>query len=543
MGICTSNEYLKIQPSHGHLISKSEVSNAARLEIITKHYDFIKVLGYGQFGTVREAIKISPHSKSATAKSAPSNQIHYAVKSISKERLQDSLDLLKNELMILQLVDHPNIIKLYETYEDAKYIHLVTELCEGGDLYEYLIDRENLSENEVTRIMQKVLSAVNHLHALHICHRDIKPENFMLTSKKEGAELKLIDFGLSVRFGEDGMDTKVGTPYFLAPEILRGGYGKECDIWSTGVMMYFLLANKYPFGGAGINDLLRNIQKANYSFSDLCWKQISPQAKDLIARMLVVPPPDRITINQALRHEWFTMVKDNCQIKIDGNIFDSLKKHKARGKLWQEAMKVLVRNLSQEQLEGLQNIFKEIDRKQTGFITADDIRTCMDKNGFYMAREEFNMLISNIEYLGNGKLNYTQFLIAALDKKKIFDDETLWMTFNHFDIDGNGSISVHELRFVLEKAGCYISDTDMDEILGEFQLESGGTMNFEEFKSIMWCFSNDSSEISTENDDLLYASRRGMRMLSQRKMTIRRTTMMGSMKKLKTSSQCDLNNF
>lgn len=97
-------------------------------------------------------------------------------------------------------------------------------------------------------------------------------------------------------------------------------------------------------------------------------------------------------------------------------------------------MKVLVRNLSQEQLEDLQNLFTEIDQKNTGFITAEDIRICMERNNCFMANEEFNQVISNVQYIGNGKLNYTQFLIAAIDRRRIFDEETLWMTFNHFNI-------------------------------------------------------------------------------------------------------------
>lgn len=230
MGVCCVTDIRQVRPAHGSLINFSEISKSVRLEsnvhlVITNRYEFTKVLGYGNFGTVREAIKLDIKTKTPLQ-----NHKHYAIKSISKAKLHDNLEHLKNELDILKLVDHPNIIKLYETYEDTKFIHLVTELCQGGDLYEYFLDKGSLTENEVSQIIHKGLSAVSHLHASHICHRDIKPENFIMANKNADSEIKLIDFGMSVRFSQDVMETKVGTPYYVAPEILKGNYGKECDI-------------------------------------------------------------------------------------------------------------------------------------------------------------------------------------------------------------------------------------------------------------------------------------------------------------------------
>lgn len=138
--------------------------------------------------------------------------------------------MLKRELETLILLDHPNILKLFEIYEDSKYIHLVMELCTGGDLLDYLIRRSYLIESEVIQIMFKMLSAVNYLHSLQICHRDIKPENFLFSNTGDNSEVKLVDFGMSVKFGDEGMNTILGTPYYIAPEILIGRYGKECDV-------------------------------------------------------------------------------------------------------------------------------------------------------------------------------------------------------------------------------------------------------------------------------------------------------------------------
>lgn len=297
MGICFHKEIYLREPPSGRAIDKSEVSTVARLEKIHDRYKFIRVLGYGQFGVVREAIKIDNNHQSQSAENKK-----YAVKSLNKERVKRNMMILKRELEILQLVDHPNIIKLYETYEDSKYIHLVMELCTGGDILDNLISKGSIIETEVARIMQKMLSALNHLHSLKICHRDLKPENFLFATSDEDAEIKLADFGMSVKFGEDEMMTKVGTPYYVAPEILKSNYGKECDIWSLGVVMYLLLSGKQPFKSANMNELFQKIARADFTFEDTQWSNISGDAKELIARMLVVNPTCRITINQALDH-------------------------------------------------------------------------------------------------------------------------------------------------------------------------------------------------------------------------------------------------
>ena len=158
--------------------------------------------------------------------------------------------MLQRELEILKEVDHPNIIKLYEIYEDQEYLHMVMEYCSGGELFDKVIQKVHFSEKEAASIMYKLFNAINHLHSVHISHRDLKPENCLFDSHSEDAEIKIIDFGLSTKFGEDeesSMHTLVGTPYFVAPEVLLKNYGPQCDIWSLGVIMFTLLVGHPPF--------------------------------------------------------------------------------------------------------------------------------------------------------------------------------------------------------------------------------------------------------------------------------------------------------
>lgn len=152
-------------------------------------YAFEKLIGGGHFGSVRLAHRITDP------------QIKYAVKSILKENIKKDVKLLEEELSILTQVDHPNIIKFHETYIDYRYVHIVMELCEGGELFEKIVEMHKFSEREAASLLRKILSAVKHLHEHGICHRDLKPENFMFSDKTNNAEIKLIDFGLSKRFG------------------------------------------------------------------------------------------------------------------------------------------------------------------------------------------------------------------------------------------------------------------------------------------------------------------------------------------------------
>ena len=187
---------------------------------IRKHYDFIKVIGHGSFGTVRRAIR----------KNHSNRKEEVAIKSIPVAKI-NSLSELKIELEVLRTADHPNIVRLFETYEDSNYVHIVMELCTGGDLMTRFYQQTHINEKTTAKYMQKLCMAVSYLHSIHICHRDLKPENFLFTNKSEDAEIKIIDFGLSTKFRDSEIIQHiVGTPFFIAPEVLAGKYGVECDI-------------------------------------------------------------------------------------------------------------------------------------------------------------------------------------------------------------------------------------------------------------------------------------------------------------------------
>jgi calcium-dependent protein kinase len=381
MGFCVSKEHRTLPP-YAKPISPSEATVPSVLFSSTSYtdvqqaYTFKKVLGHGQFGTVREAVAVR-------------GQRSVAIKSVSKEKVKKDLYLLRRELEVMRQIDHPNVIKYFETYEDEKYIHIVMELCSGGDLLDKLINLGTLTESYVASIMKSLLLAVNHLHSLGICHRDLKPENFLFENSQPDSLIKIIDFGMSIKQTNlTEMTSLVGTPYYLAPEVIRGKYGLECDIWSLGVVMYFLLSGTPPFDGDDMSDIFKAIRRADLEFDDRIWRHISDSAIILIKEMLIKRPSDRISIVNAIKHPWFDQQSSHSPHPVTPSVLNSLKMHKTPKKLQLEVMKVMIKFLSSEDIEELRQAFLELDQEKSGFISVSDLEKAMDQVGFSMQLEE-----------------------------------------------------------------------------------------------------------------------------------------------------------
>jgi calcium-dependent protein kinase len=179
-----------------------------------------------------------------------------AIKVIDKRTIQDDLKLIEEEVACLHQLDHPNIVKYYETYNDTNYIYLVMELVNGGTLDNYMELNGLFDEHKAIGFMRNLFSAINHIHARNIVHRDIKPENIMIN---KGDEVRLIDFGMSKSTAKTKEAMMVGTPLFMAPEVFDGKYSKKVDTWSLGVTLYMLISGQVPFTGNSMDELKKNI--------------------------------------------------------------------------------------------------------------------------------------------------------------------------------------------------------------------------------------------------------------------------------------------
>ena len=395
--------------------------------------------------------------------------------------------LLRRELDIMSVLDHPNIVKLYESYEDELYVHLVMEYCSGGDVSERIIDQGNFSETEAAVIIENLLCAVQYLHLHNISHRDLKPENFLYESPSAKSDrIKIADFGMSVKFGNNlRMKSLAGTPYYLAPEVIRGSYTMSCDVWSLGIFLYFILSGFHPFRGFELEEIFGKITSGNLKLDGENWDDKSKSVKDFIAKMLTVDPKKRITIEKALLHPWLHKKQHGTTEPVPFHIFNSLKQYKAENKLWQEALKVIVKLLSSEQISDLRKWFTAIDKNNSGTITASELKEAMKMSGYEVIEEEIKNIIKNSAYIGDGTINYTDFLLATLDKKKLLDEQVLWEAFKFFDVDNDGVISIIDFQNALKKTGTDFSRRELMLLVEGSEIKKFQNIEFKEFKKIL----------------------------------------------------------
>lgn len=272
-------------------------------DIEDKYYVDPTVLGTGHNGSVRACINRVTGQR-------------YAVKSICKNGKATKAGSLVREIMLLKEMKHHSIIQLVDIYEDTDHIHLITDLCSGGELFDRIIERSSsdngvpcFTEKEAARVLHQILVAVSYMHEKGIAHRDIKPENILFESKDADSPIKVIDFGLARKhmYGEPPMSTLLGTPYYIAPEVLRKRYTKSCDLWSVGVIAYILLCGYPPFNGGDNNETHRSVLQGRYCFPSKDWNGTSQESRDFIRQLLRMDPNKRMTVDQALNHPWIRM--------------------------------------------------------------------------------------------------------------------------------------------------------------------------------------------------------------------------------------------
>mmetsp|Transcript_254 Transcript_254/g.221 ORF Transcript_254/g.221 Transcript_254/m.221 type:complete len:356 (-) Transcript_254:67-1134(-) len=288
-----------------------------------KNYKLKKTIGRGSSGIVKLAI----HKKSNK---------QYAVKIISKkDLLDDDIKAINREANIYMELKHDHIVKCFEFYDDKRYYYMVLEMMEGGELLNTIINKTIYTENEARNIIRIITTAIKYCHDKGIVHRDLKPQNLLLAKREDINTLKIADFGFAKNFTISFLDTKLGTPMFMAPDILVNQiYGKEVDMWSIGVITYLILSGHPPFNDESGNwmNLQRKIIHGQFEFESEIWDNISEPAKQLINGLLNVNPARRLTAEQVLSHPWITM--DDTELenyKLNKNLSE-LRKFNSRKK-------------------------------------------------------------------------------------------------------------------------------------------------------------------------------------------------------------------
>ena len=446
----------ELNPSFSRKGSKEIKMKASSLKKdIRKEYKFLKPLGGGHFGTVRKAHR----------RSEKEPYQYFAIKSISIKNLsqKDYNDLVK-EVDIISGLDHPNIIKFYETYHDKYYFHIVMELCQGKEVFDNIANHGYMSEKKVVNIIFKVLLAIAHCHSRGITHRDLKPENILFESLKPDAEIKLIDFGLSRKYSKDEkMHTILGTPYYVAPEVLKGEYDEKCDIWSIGAMTYLMLCGDPPFTGSSNSEIFKKIVKNEVKFNPYKWKNISNSAKDFVKLCLNKNASERPSASKAVEHKWFSnVVKETHSLKnLPKNILINIKNFNIVDKFKQIIIKYLINTMNGgEEINIYKNAFYALNYYHNGWIEPAELKKGYILSKIDITDEEIENLYSIIVQNPKSGIDYTEFLMAGIDKKELFTQDKIEKAFNYFDINKSGFIEYEDLKEAFLKMGREFMESD-----------------------------------------------------------------------------------
>lgn len=431
-------------------------------------------LGQGQFGTTYLCTDIS-------------TGFEYACKSISKRKLisKEDVEDVRREIQIMHhLAGQKHIVTIKGAYEDPLYVHIVMELCAGGELFDRIIQRGHYSERKAALLTKIIVGVVEACHSLGVMHRDLKPENFLLINKDDDFSLKAIDFGLSVFFKPGQVFTDVvGSPYYVAPEVLLKHYGPEADVWTAGVILYILLSGVPPFWAETQQGIFDAVLKGQIDFESDPWPLISDSAKDLIRRMLCMRPSERLTAHEVLCHPWICENGVAPDRALDPAVLSRLKNFSAMNKLKKMALRVIAESLSEEEIAGLREMFKAMDTDNSGAITFDELKAGLRKYGSTLKDTEIRDLMDAADVDNSGTIDYGEFIAATIHLNKLEREEHLMAAFQYFDKDGSGYITVDELQQACAEHN--MTDVFLEDIIREVDQDNDGRIDYGEFVAMM----------------------------------------------------------
>lgn len=444
-----------------------------KTQSLFNEYEIKEKLGEGAYGCVYKV----QHK---------TTQYLRAVKAIKRKHVDSTA--FSNEIGILKTVDHPNIIKLFDCYYDSNYYYMVEEYCSAGDLYDYIRKQKSFSENKAAKIMLQLLSSVNYLHKKKIVHRDLKPENIVFIHT-EGNDLfiKLIDFGTSVSLKNGNLSQELGTIYYIAPEVFKNNYNEKADVWSCGIILYTMLCGKPPFLGNKEEDIKNKILHTKLRFQPKDFGKVSPDAIALVKQLLAYDPQTRISAAEALESNWLSrMTKPTHEENIlEATVLTNLSKFSTAVTLQKATLSFIANQVSlNEEINKLKDEFDKIDINKDGQISKEELINCLAV--LYPYQEavcKADEIFQEIDFNNDGSINFSEFITVNMKKEKLLSDDMLIKAFKLFDIDGNGYITIDELKQTIPLE--IQNNSQWIEIVKEVDQDGDCQISLEEFKKMM----------------------------------------------------------
>ena len=456
---------------------KAKVSGVTRQGDWRDHYTRDRDLGSGMSGVV------------FLVKSKADPDQTFACKTIHKTRLKmDEVEDLRAEIALCASLDHPNIVKIIESFESDHDITMIMELCQGGELYDSLVSVGEYTQKKAAELFKMMVQAVNYCHQMGVVHRDLKLENFVFESKPTASDaiLKLIDFGLSVKHSGSGiqkMKSVVGTAYYMAPEVLNRDvdYNHKCDVWALGVILFMMLTGAPPFNGRSEKQIMLRAAEGKVNWSP--WKGHGPEfdkAKDLIKHMLV-PASRRYSCADVLKHAWITELNQHADTKINTSVISALSNFSKKGKLYRSSAQIVAVRLSPSELADLRSQFQVMDTDNSGTISLAEFKKALAASSDKISEDEFGGIFDSIDLDGTGLISYSEFLSATLSTTDQLTADKLNAAFDTLDPDGSGSIETSELKGLLSD---FADDVEIENILASVDADGNHKISREEFLTL-----------------------------------------------------------
>jgi calcium-dependent protein kinase len=409
------------------------------------------------------------------------------VKIISKAELPISTlnsKYVLNEIKILKTLDHPNIPRIYEFFEDESNFYLVLELCEGGDLFDRITELEIFTEEQASEIMSQILSGIHYLHSKKIIHRDIKPEN-ILFQHRNSFSLKIIDFDTATFFPQNYHRGINGTALYMAPEIIKGRHNEMCDLWSCGIILYTLLTGHSPYDGTD-EEIFKILKKVSINIDEDC-PNISDEGKDILKSLLEINPDKRITAKNACMHPWIKNYTQNVSTQDISKVILRMKSFRRPTKLKEAIHTFIISKIMDPTLYKTEEaVFNYLDENRDGTISNKEIVNTLRTE---MPTEEAEMyadvIMENVDSDKSGFIDYTEFLRATVKHHKVCTKENLQRAFNFFDGDRDGVIEFEELGYALED-GVSITKELITDLMNQADKNGDGKIDLNDFEDLLF---------------------------------------------------------
>ena len=470
MGCCSS---LKIDEDNTRNEKvKNRISQSKNTDV-RKNYEFISMLGNGSYGKVR------------LYRDRNYKDLLFAIKTLKKEGIpQYQFNLIKSEVNILSNLDHPNIVKYFGVFEDDWYIHIVMEYLKGFDLYKIITLKKytGFDEKDMCEIIQQLLKALSFIHSQNIIHRDIKPENILFANKRDYSTLKLIDFGLATY---QKKDTKsVGTPFYMAPEMIDGNSCPQSDIWSVGIIVYLMLTGKYAFEAKTGEDLYKKIKHDEIDMQPLIDSECSEEAKDFIVKCLKKKYTERMTTAECLEHAWINKfcIKKNSNL-LNNDTIDTLLDFANKNALQKEIYYFIAKISSESDINKLKQFFNQLDVDNSGTLTIEEVEKAFKQIDIGITEEELKLIWEGLDFHKDGQVNYSEFLAAMVSSYNFQKEEKLWSVFNLFK-EGNKNknyITYDSLYNAAKALNLNINENEIKKCFEKYNEE----IDFETFKKLI----------------------------------------------------------